>query len=123
MCFPAEAFGDGDSIIFLNDRDRVIERGHVVFRNNRLLYRYGAEEKPVNTRYGLIKSLVHILVNQFSHFAIKSFDLKLCQTMHEGNCPVFDRISLSASEKKAALGHVFKPSGYFFNRTSQTPGN
>jgi hypothetical protein len=40
---PADAFADGDSIIFLNDRDRVIERSHLVFRDNGLLYRDGAE--------------------------------------------------------------------------------
>jgi hypothetical protein len=58
LSLPTEAFGDGDSIIFLNDRDRVIKRSHVVFRDNGLLYRDGAKEKPVNPRYGLIKSLV-----------------------------------------------------------------
>ena len=54
LSLPAEAFGDGDSIIFLNNRERVIERSHVVRRNNGLLYRDGVEEKPVNPRYGLI---------------------------------------------------------------------
>ena len=47
MRFPAETFGDGDSIIFLNDRDGVIERSHVMFRNNGLLYRYGAGGKDL----------------------------------------------------------------------------